>query len=158
MSMGFVLLLTFLIGVVSGLRTFTGLLAIVWAAHFGWIHLAGSALSFMASTWALGLFTILALVEYVTDQLPSTPARTVPMQLGARLVFGMLAGACIAIAGGVSLLAGIVCAAVGVLVGTFGGYRARAALVRSLKVRDIVIAIPEDLVAIGLGFLVVSRF
>ena len=158
MSTGFVLLLAFAIGLVSGLRTFTGLAAIVWAAHLGWIHLAGSPLSFMASIWALDLFTILALVEYVTDQLPTTPPRTVPMQLGARLLFGMLAGARIAIAGSISVLLGIVCTAVGVLVGTFGGYRTRVGLVQSLKVRDIVVAIPEDLVAIGLGFLIVSRF
>jgi uncharacterized membrane protein len=158
MNMGLVLLLIFVIGVVSGLRAFTGVAAVTWAAHFGWINLSGSPLSFMGSIWALGIFTILALVEYVTDQLPTTPARTVPMQLGARLVLGSLAGACLAIAGGVSLLFGIVCAIIGVLIGTYGGYHARAGLVRSLQVRDLVIAIPEDLIAIGLGFWAVSRF
>lgn len=158
MSMGLVLLLVLVIGLVSGLRTFTGPAAVAWAAHFGWINLSGSPLSFMGSIWALAILTILALVEYVTDQLPTTPARTVPMQLGARLVLGSLAGACLAIAGGVSLLFGIVCAIIGVLIGTYGGYHTRAGLVRSLKVRDIVVAIPEDLIAIGLGFWAVSRF
>ena len=158
MSMGFVLIVTFVIGVVSGLRAFTGVAAVAWAAHLGWINLAGSPLSFIGATWALALFTILALVEYVTDQLPTTPPRTVPMQLGARLLFGMLAGSCLAIAGGVSLLIGIVSAAVGVLVGTFGGYRARVGLVKSLNVRDIVVAIPEDLIAIALALWSVSRF
>ena len=98
-----------------------------------------------------------ALVEYVTDQLPSTPARTVPMQIGARLVLGVLAGVCLAAAAASSLLVGVFGAAVGVLVGTFGGYQARVGLVRSLNVRDIAVAIPEDLVAIGLGLLVVSK-
>lgn len=158
MSMGFVLLVTFIIGVVSGLRAFTGVAAVAWAAHLGWIHLDGSPLSFIGATWAVGLFTILALVEFVTDQLPTTPPRTVPMQLGARLLFGMLAGSCLAIAGGASLLIGIVSAVVGVLVGTFGGYRARAGLVKSLNVRDLVIAIPEDLIAIALAYWAVSRF
>ena len=88
MSMGLVLLLIFVIGLVSGLRAFTGVAAVTWAAHLGWINLSGSPLSFMGSIWALAIFTILALVEYVTDQLPTTPARTVPMQLGARLVIG----------------------------------------------------------------------
>jgi len=158
MSLGFVLVQIFAIGLVTGLRTFTGVAAVTWGARLGWINLSGSRLAFMGSTWALVLFTILALVEYVTDQLPNTPARTVPMQLGARLVMGMLAGACVAIAAGASLWVGVVVAAIGVLVGTFGGYQTRVGLVRSLKVRDIAVAIPEDLVAIGLGLLVVSKF
>lgn len=157
MSTGFVLVLTFAIGLVSGLRTFTGVATVTWAAHLGWINLSGSPLAFMGSKWALGIFTILALVEYVTDQLPSTPARTVPMQLGARLVLGILAGVSLAAAAGSSLMVGVLGAAVGVLVGTFGGYQARVGLVRSLNVRDIAVAIPEDLVAIGLGLLVVSK-
>jgi uncharacterized membrane protein len=158
MSLGFVLLLTFCIGVVAGLRTFTAPAVVCWAAHLGWINLSGSPLAFMGSAWALGLFSILALLEYVGDQLPSAPARTAPMLLGARLVTGTLSGACLGIAGGASMLAGAISAAVGVFVGTFGGYRARTGLVRSLSVKDIFVAIPEDLVAIGLGFLAVSRF
>ena len=158
MSSGFVLVQIFAIGLVTGLRTFTGGAAVTWGARLGWINLSGSRLAFMGSTWALVLFTILALVEYVTDQLPSTPARTVPMQLGARLVMGMLAGACLAAAGGASLLIGLICAAVGVLVGTYGGYNARVGLVRSLKVPDIAVGIPEDLLAICLGLFIVSRF
>ena len=49
-------------------------------------------------------------------------------------------------------------AAVGVLVGTFGGYEARTGIVRNLQVRDIVVGIPEDVLAVGLGLLIVSRF
>ena len=155
--MGAALLWSFVIGLVSGLRAFTGVAAVAWAAHLGWINLAGSPLAFMGSKWALGVFTILAIVEYVTDQLPSTPARTVPMQLGARVVLGGLAGGCLGIAGD-AWIAGAVCGVIGALVGTFGGYRLRTGLVQSLKVPDIAIAIPEDLIAIGLGFLAVSRF
>jgi uncharacterized membrane protein len=157
MSLAFVLVLTFAIGLVSGLRTFTGVAAVTWAAHLGWINLAGTPLSFMGSIWALVIFTILALVEYVIDQLPSTPARTVPMQFGARLVMGSLAGATLAAAGATSLIVGIIGAIVGVVVGTYGGYHARVGLVRALKVPDIAVAIPEDLIAIALGFFTVSR-
>jgi len=158
MSMGFVLLLTFGIGVVSGLRTFTGIAAVAWGAHLGWINLSGSPLAFMGSTWALVLFSILALLEYVADQLPSTGARTAPGPLGARLIFGMLAGACLAVAGAASIWVGVIAAAVGALVGAFGGYQARVGLVRALKVPDIVVGIPEDLFAICLGLFIVSRF
>ena len=158
MSLGPGLVLTFAIGLVAGLRSLTAPAVVCWAAHLGWINLSGSLLAFMGSTWAVWLFTILALVEYVTDQLPSTPARTVPVQLGARLALGMLSGACLAVAGHVSLWVGVLAAAVGVLVGTFGVYEVRAGLVRSQQVKDIAVAIPEDLVAIGLGLFVVSRF
>ena len=143
MSLAFMLVLTFAIGLVTGLRTFTGVAAVTWGAHFGWINLAGTPLSFIGSMWALVIF--------------STPARTVPMQLGARLVFGSLAGASLAAAGGAPLLVGIIGAIVGVLVGTYGGYYTRVGLVRRLKVADLAVAIPEDLVAIAFGLFVVSR-
>src|SRR5262249_4231793 len=46
------------------------------AAHLGWMNLYASPLAFMGSAWAVGIFTSLALIELVTDQLPKTPART----------------------------------------------------------------------------------
>jgi uncharacterized membrane protein len=52
----------------------------------------------------------------------------------------------------------VVMGAIGSLVGAFGGYSARAGLVRALHAPDSAIAIPEDLVAICLGLLLVSRF
>jgi uncharacterized membrane protein len=51
-------------------------------------------------------------------------------------------------------LAGVI----GAIAGAFGGYQARVRLVRGFQVADAVIAIPEDLIAVGLGLLVVSRF
>jgi len=71
-------------------------------------------------------------------------------------VTGALSGACLGISGGASFLAGAVLGAIGALIGAFGGYKARTGLVKALNVRDIFVAIPEDLVAIGLGYLLVS--
>ena len=132
MSSGFVLLLTFGIGIVTGLRSATGPAVVAWAAHLGWINLSGSPLAFMGSNWAVVIFTILALVEFVADQLPSTPARTAPAGLSARIVMGLLCGACLGIAGGASLWLGAIVAAIGAVAGTFGGYRARVGLVQGL--------------------------
>ena len=70
------------------------------AARLGWINLFGSPLAFMGSAWTVGIFTLLALLELVTDQLPNTPARTTAVPLGARIVTGLLSGACVGIAGG----------------------------------------------------------
>src|SRR5437899_8535059 len=106
MNSGFALLLAFGIGVVTGLRSMTAPAVVAWAAHLGWINLHGSSLSFMGSIWAVGIFTVLALVELVADQLPSTPSRTAPAGLSARIVTGALSGACLGIAGGARLWMG----------------------------------------------------
>jgi uncharacterized membrane protein len=153
-----VLLLAFLIGVISGLRSLTAPAVVAWAAHKGWLNLQNTPLSFMGSTAALIIFVLLALVELVTDQLPSTPSRLKPPGLIARIVLGGLSGAAVAVAGGQSLGLGAVLGAVGGVAGAFAGYHARTGLVRGLKVPDIVIALLEDAVAIGGGLFLVSRF
>jgi uncharacterized membrane protein len=153
MNSGIALLLIFGIGFVAGLRAFTAPMAVAWAAHLGWVNLSGSHLSFMSSPWAVGLFMVGALAEYVGDQLPSTPARTTAGPLITRIVMGLLTGACLGVAGGVSPWVGAFVAAVGAVAGAFGGYQTRTRLVRGLHVPDAAIAIPEDFIAIGLGFL-----
>ena len=158
MNSGFALLLAFGIGVVTGLRSMTAPAVVAWAAHLGWINLHGSSLAFMGSAWAVGIFTLGALGEFVADQLPSTPARTAAVGLTARIVIGLLTGACLGIAGGASYWLGALIGAIGAIAGAFGGYQARVTLVRGLHVPDAAIAIPEDLVAIGLGLLLVSRY
>jgi uncharacterized membrane protein len=156
--MGLAMFLELGIGVVAGLRSLTAPAVVAWAACLGWINLHGSPLAFMGSKWAVGIFTILALVELVADQLPNTPSRTAPVGLSARIVTGALSGACLAVAGGGALWQGAVFGAIGALIGTFGGYQARVGLVRALRAPDIAIAILEDLMAIGLGLFLTSRF
>jgi uncharacterized membrane protein len=159
MNSGFALLLAFGIGVVAGLRSMTAPAVVAWAAHLGWINLSGSPLAFMGSAWAVGIFTVGALGEFVADKLPTTPARTAAVGLTARIVIGSLTGACLGVAGGASSYwLGALIGAIGAIAGAFGGYQARVRLVRGLHVPDAAIAIPEDLVAIGLGLLLVSRF
>jgi uncharacterized membrane protein len=145
------------IGVVAGLRSLTAPAVVAWAANLGWINLHNSPLAFMGSKWTVVIFTALAVVELVADQLPSTPARTAAIGLSARIVTGALTGACLAAAGHAALWLGAIAGIVGAIVSAFGGYYARVSLVRSLRVPDFVIAIPEDAIAIGLGLLLTSR-
>src|SRR4029450_7681086 len=100
-------LLALLIGIVAGLRAMTPPALVAWAAHLGWIDLSGSWLGFFANTWVCWILTLLAIVELVTDQLPSTPSRTVPIQFGARIATGALCGAALGTAGG-AMLGGLV--------------------------------------------------
>lgn len=152
-----VLLLAFGIGAVAGLRSLTAPAAVAWAAYLGWMNLHGSPLAFMGSVWAVAIVTILAVVEFVADQLPATPARTAPVGLSARIVTGALSGACLAVAGGATLWLGALAGVLGGVAGAFGGYQARVGLVRALRVPDFAVAIPEDLIAIGLGLFLASR-
>ena len=157
MAPSYVPLLAFAIGVVVGLRSLTAPAVVAWAARRGWLNLHNSSLSFMGSTAAVAIFTILALVELVADQLPSTPARTKAPGLIARIVLGGLSGAAVALAGGQSAAVGCVLGAVGGVVGAFAGYQVRTGLVRALKVPDLVIAVLEDLVAVAGALFIVTR-
>jgi uncharacterized membrane protein len=152
-----VLLLAFLIGVVGGLRALMAPAVTSWAAHLGWLNLTNSPLKFMGSMITVAFFTILACVELVTDQLPSTPARTKPAGLVPRILLGGLCGATVASAGGQSLALGAVLGAVGGVFGAFAGYEVRTRLVKALGVPDFVIAVLEDAVAIGGGLFLLSR-
>lgn len=141
------------IGFIAGLRAMTAPAAIAWAAWLLWLPLAGTALAFMGSIWAVGIFTLLAVFELVGDQLPSTPSRKVPVQFGTRLLMGALCGAAFGAAAGV-LLAGMACGVVGAVLGTYIGAAVRGALAKAFG-RDLPAALIEDVVAIGGAFLIV---
>jgi uncharacterized membrane protein len=94
-------------------------------------------------------------VELVTDQLPSTPSRTVPPQFGARLVTGAFAGAVIG-AGWHYTYTSIGAGIVGAVVGTLLGYEARSRLVAANGGHDLPIALTEDAIAVLGGFAVVA--
>lgn len=157
MNSGMAVFIALGIGVVAGLRSLTAPAVVAWAARFGWMNLNGSSLSFMGSLWAVIIFTALALFELVADKLPSTPSRTAPVGLSARFITGALSCACVAAAGGAALWVGALAGALGGIAGAFSGYQARVGLVRALHVPDFAIAVPEDIVAIGLGLFLVSR-
>lgn len=139
--------LALLIGVIAGLRAMTAPAAISWAAYLGWIDLQGSWLSFLGHPWAPWIISALALAELVTDQLPATPSRKVPMQFIARILSGALCGAAIGYAGGF-LTGGAIAGAIGAIVGTLGGASARSMLASALG-GDRPAALIEDIIAIG---------
>jgi uncharacterized membrane protein len=90
----------------------------------------------------------------VTDQLPTTPSRKVPVQFGARLVSGALCGAAVALPGGL-WIAGLVAGVIGAVIGTLGGAAVRGAMARAFG-RDWPAAVIEDAVAIGVAVAVVA--
>ncbi len=144
-----------LAGFVAGLRAMMPLAAVSWAAFLGWLDLSGSWLSFLGHWLAPWILTLLAAGELITDQLPSTPSRKVPMQFVGRLVSGAVAGAAIGTPSG-QWLGGAIAGVVGAVLGTLGGAEARRRLVQASGGRDRPIAFLEDAVAILLAVLVVS--
>ncbi len=142
-----VYLLALLIGIFAGLRALTAPAAVSWAAHLGWLDLGGTWLAFLGHAWTPWILTLLALGELVTDQLPSTPSRTVPVQFGTRIVTGALSGAAIGVAGG-SVLGGLIAGILGSVIGTLGGRAVRAQLAAAFG-QDRPAAFIEDAVAIG---------
>jgi uncharacterized membrane protein len=149
-----VYLLALLIGIVAGLRAMIAPAAVSWAAHFGWITLSGTPLAFLDHPWARWILLVLAIGELITDQLPFTPSRKVPVQFGARIVSGALAGAALTAAAGM-LAVGAIAGAIGAVIGTLGGAAFRARLAAAFG-KDPPAAIIEDAVAIAAALIIVG--
>jgi len=149
------IVLALLIGVIAGLRAFTPVAAVSWAAKFGVLQLAGTHLAFLGATVTTWIVTALALFELVNDQNPKTPSRKVPPQFIARVVMGGFSGSAIGLALG-NLWIGLLCGAVGAVLGTLGGAAVRAKLAAAFG-KDLPAGLLEDAVAILGAYLIVSH-
>jgi uncharacterized membrane protein len=156
-SMNYFVAFAFGLGFTAGLRAFTPVALAAWAAHLGRLSLNNSPLVFMGSTIAVVIFSLLAVFELLGDLLPQMPRRTAPAPLIARIVMGGLGGACLCAAGNQSLVIGAILGGIGAIIGAFAGYETRRRLVTALDIKDVFIALPEDLVTIGLACFFVSR-
>jgi len=134
------LLLALGIGLVSGLRTFTSLAAL--------------ALSRGVGVWSIVL-GLAALGEYVADASPKIPSRTALPSIVIRPLSGAIAGWFISAWHGGSPVAGAIAGLIGALIGTYGGHAARVAAIA--KIGALPAAVTEDVVAVGLAALLVTR-
>jgi uncharacterized membrane protein len=150
-----VIILALLIGVIAGLRAFTAPTAVSWAARCGLLPLAGTHLAFLGNLITVCILTLLALFELVNDKLPKTPSRKAPPAFIARIVFGAFSGAAIGLGLG-SVWTGMVCGAIGAVIGTLGGAAVRGALAAAFG-KDLPAALLEDAVAIVGSYLIVTH-
>jgi uncharacterized membrane protein len=127
------------IGFVSGLRTFTPVAAV--------LLMRSGILGIIAAVAAVG--------EYVVDVLPNTPSRTQAMGLSARIVSGAFVGWIIATMHDGSGIFGAIAGIAGAVIGAYAGHAARLAAIA--RIGRYPAAIVEDLVAIGLAALIVTR-
>jgi len=133
------LLLSFSLGFVSGLRTFTPLAALFIRR---------------GSVWGYVL-AVLAIAEYVMDVRPDAPSRTAPIGLAARAISGAIVGWTIAEMHAGSGILGALAGVVGAMAGAYGGHAARLAAIKRLG--EYPAAIIGDLIAIGLAAFIVTR-
>jgi uncharacterized membrane protein len=131
---------SFAIGATCGLRSMTGPAVVRWRARDP-ARLAWAAL---------------ALGELVADKLPSTPARTIPPALAFRALSGGFAGRSLAGSLDGERPAGTLAGAAGSVLAAYGGMALRAAVVRSTGLPDLLVALVEDVVAVG-GAIAISR-
>jgi uncharacterized membrane protein len=121
-----------LLGIVSGLRTFTAVAALWLFRHTGPV------------AYGLG---VAALLEYLGDLHPNAPARTAAPGLIARIFAGAFCGWAVTSAAAASPIAGALLGACGALIGAYGGLAVR---VRSIAlIGKVPAAILEDAVAIA---------
>jgi len=134
------LLLAFALGLVVGLRTFTGP-AVLWLMR----HPSLAA-------YALG---VLALLEYAADLHPKAPPRTSTTGLVARVISGAFVGWMIGLAAGRSAIAGAIAGAIGAVIGAYFGLELRLRLIAAMG--SVPAALLEDAVAIVAAVAIVSR-
>jgi uncharacterized membrane protein len=151
------IVLGFAIGIFAGLRALTLLAAVAWAAQSHQLALRQSTLAFMAASITAYIFTASACVELFVDKLPGLPSRLTLGPLALRILSGGLCGAVLCTVSGYSPVAGAIAGVVGAIAGALAGYHARRALTIKLGTRDLVVAVIEDVVAIGGALLIVSQ-
>ena len=153
-----VLALAVAIGGIAGIRSMTAPAVVSWAAHWEWLSPPLPPLVFLGPTAATYVLTVLTVAELVVDKLPKTPSRKTLGPLIGRLVLGGLSGAALCAAANQSAAVGAALGGLGGIAGTFLGYELRMRLVQAVKVPDFLIALLEDVVAVGGGLFLVSLF
>ena len=140
-----------LLGVSTGLRSFTPLAAASWFAYKGELPVQGTWASWMAHPAAVSVLTAAAVGEYVGDKLPNTPNRTSPLGLVGRLVTGGLVGAIVATALKRPVAGGVALGALGAAAGTYGGFYLRKGLTKGAGLLDLPVAVTGDAAAVALA-------
>lgn len=138
-----------MLGIVTGLRTFTPMAALCWFAWSRALPL-DDTWAFWAAKLAVAIvFTVLAICELVADKQPWIPDRTRLYSVVAKLFLGGLLGAIVATGLDGAVIEGIILGVLGVLVGTYGGFLIRRDLVQKANLQDWHVAMAEDAIAIS---------
>lgn len=146
------------LGIAGGFRSLPPLGALALNYDAASVELDWRRWPVFCSEWGRTLLIILAAAEFVTDKLPWTQSRlelnvqwsTLDTGLLGRVALVTLAGAALGSehGGKDSVATGAAFAAVGAILGNYGGYHARKAVVEATGLPDPAVAIVEDAIAI----------
>jgi uncharacterized membrane protein len=133
-------LLIFLLGIISGIRTFTGP-AVLWIMRHG-------------TPWAYVL-SAAAVFEYFYDVHPKAPSRTSLSNIVPRLLSGAFVGWWGAVATGVPAPIGTITGIAGAIAGAYGSAAVRRLCIVAMG--NIASGLLEDIAAIVAAVAIVSR-
>ena len=150
-------LATPLLGVSTGLRSFTPLAVAAWFARSGKLPVTGTWAEWLRHPAAVGVLTAAAVGEYIGDKLPNTPNRTSPLGLVGRLTLGGLVGAIVATAFKRPIAGGVAMGVAGSAVGTYGGFYLRKGLTDGAGMADLPVAITGDAASVALAVRALRR-
>jgi uncharacterized membrane protein len=151
------LLLGLVLGLSAGMRSMTPIAVVAWSAQLGWPDLRATSLAFMAAPITAWAFTLFACCELVFDKLPFTPGRLGAAPLGARIVSGALCAATVCAATHQPAAIGAVAGIIGAVTGALAGYHARRSLTINRKAPDLLVALVEDAIAVGIAVWAATR-
>src|SRR5271156_2695044 len=137
----------FAIGMLSGLRALSPIAVLCWLALLHRLQLTGWA-SFAGSKVAVGLFSLGAVGELVSDKLPKTPSRLKQPGFSIRIVTGAFCGLILATAASFSIAGGALLGAIGAVAGSYLGYFVRSRLTGNFSLPDLPVALVEDIICI----------
>src|SRR5690242_6943391 len=112
-------------GMIAGLRSLTAPALVSVAANRCTLPLRRSRLRFLGGSRAAFALGALAIGELIADKLPSTPNRTIPGSLAARIASGATCGAAISMSERECVAVGAVLGGIAAAGGTFAGYQLR---------------------------------
>ena len=136
------------IGTIAGLRSMTAPAVVSLAANREWIHKPTNGLALLANSKTAFVLSALAMGELVIDKLPTTPNRTEPFALTARVVSGGLSAVALTESKNVAVVAALL-GGLSAVAGAFIGFQLRKRAGRNFNLPDAVIALTEDAIAVG---------
>ncbi|HZS54026.1 MAG TPA: DUF4126 family protein [Bryobacteraceae bacterium] len=143
-------------GAVAGMRSMSAPAVVSQLSNSGLIPEDGSPLMWLHHPGVSKVLTVLATGELIADKLPFIPARTKAGPLAARALTGGLSGAAVFSSKRRPWWIGALIGAAAAVGASFGAYKLRKQITEEYHVPDTVVAIAEDALVAGCGYLVLS--
>ena len=148
----------FQLGIVAGMRAMTAPALVSNKIASASVNPLGtSSLRFMHSSTAATLFKVVAIGELIGDKMPAATDRIAFPAILGRIGSGALSGGALSEAEGKELPYGAIAGAVGAAVGSYAFYYLRHWLTTEQDIPDPYVALAEDALAIGAGYLIVEQ-